>query len=225
MFVEHPSSMAAASVAVRGASLRRRWDAPRGATETVGARRGARDTRTGAVVVRRDAFGLGTAALGARRAAVRLCVDAQGLRRASLRVGTDAPFNPTDALPVRSAPFVSTYGCSRSSHRRSRRSLGNSTKRTGRPWRTMGRSARTSGRSLRTSGRSSHSQGRRAKARTAFAKSHVVIAQFSSCPTHLSGNGADARSGARHARRPFACAAGRRRRDSRRPTSRGRRPR
>src|SRR5580658_11292750 len=98
-----------ASLHVRRASQRRPRDALRRATEAVGARRAARDTTRDAVSVRRDALGLPTAALGARRAALHLCLDARGLRRASLHVQTDAPFIPTDALCIPSAPFVRTH--------------------------------------------------------------------------------------------------------------------
>ncbi len=153
------------------------------------------------MVMRTDAFGLGTAALGARRAAVRLCIDAQGLRRAPLRVGTDAPFIPTDALPIRSAPFVRTDGCSTSSQRHRGRNMRSSAQRAGCPARSSGRSARSSRRSARNSGCSRDSRGCRAKARTRFAKSHGIIAHFSACPTHPAGDGASASGALPNARR------------------------
>jgi hypothetical protein len=214
-FVEHPSSFAAASVSIRRASLRRRRDAARGATEAVGARRGARDTRRDAVVIRRDAFGPGTAALGARRAAVRLCFDARGLRRTSVHVGTDAPSIPTDALLIRKDIFVGTDGCSTRSNGRHERSVGNSIER-------RRRSTRTTGCSARTAGRSRDSWGRRAKARTGFAKSHAILTHFAAYPLRFGSGGADARSGPRHARRPFARTSGCRRWESRRQPRKGR---
>jgi hypothetical protein len=168
--------------------------------------------------MRRDAVGLGTAALGARRAAVRLCVDARGLRTASLRTETDAPSTPTDAMRVRKGIFIGTDGGSTSSQGRPGRSMGSSIGRTRCP-------TGTSGRSARTSGCSTDSRGRRAKARTGFAKSHAIVAQFSPCPLHFGGSGADARSGSRDARRPFARTSGRRPWDARCPTRRGRCPR
>jgi hypothetical protein len=210
--------MITASVGIRRVSLRRRRDAPRRATGAIGACRRALDTRRDAVVIRRGAFGLRTAALGARRAAVRLCIDARGLRTASLRVPTDAPFNPTDALRIPSAPFVSTDGCSRSSQRCRRRSKGSSTQTSGCP-------TRNSGRSARTSGCSRYSQGCRTKIRSGFAKNHAVIASFSSFPSHLGGSRANARSTPRDTKRLFARTSGRRRCDSRRPTRRERCPR
>jgi hypothetical protein len=196
------------------ASLQTCRDAPRGATEAVGARRGAGDTSRDAVVMRTDAFGFGTAAVGAGRAAVRLCIDAFGLRRASLRAGTDAPSIPMGALLIRRDILVSTDGCSTRSKRRHGRSMGRSIWRGRRPTQTSGRSARSSGCSC-------DSRGRCAKARTRFAKNHGIIDHFSPCPFHFGSAGADARSGSDHARRPFARTSGRRRWDSRLQTRRG----
>jgi hypothetical protein len=160
----------------------------------------------------RDAVGLETAALGTRRAAVRLCADARALRRASLRVGTEALAIPTDALLIRTGASVSTDGGSSSSQGRTRRSMGSSI------W-SRGRPTQTSGRFARISGRLRNSQGRRAKAGTGFARSHANITHFSACPLDPGGSGADAKSGPRHARRPFARNSGRRRCASRRETS------
>jgi hypothetical protein len=98
------------------------------------------------------AFGLRTAALEVRRAALRLPLDARGPRTASLRARTDAPFIPTDALCIRSAPFVSTDGSSTSSQRRRQRSKGSSLRRMGCPTHSSGRPVRSRARSDRTSG-------------------------------------------------------------------------
>jgi hypothetical protein len=158
--------------------------------------------------MRKDAVGLRTAALGPRRAAVRPCVDARALRRASLRTRTDAPSSPTDARLIRKGTVVSTDGCPTNSKARPGRSMGSSTRKGRCPARTLGRFARTSGCPC-------DSRGRHTKTRPGFTKSHAILARFPRCPIHLGSRGADARSGPRHARRPFARTSGRRRWDSR----------
>jgi len=84
------------------------------------------------------------------------------------------------------------------------------------------RSTRTTGCSARTAGRSRDSWGRRAKARTGFAKSHAILTHFAAYPLRFGSGGADARSGPRHARRPFARTSGCRRWESRRQPRKGR---